>query len=301
MTNFTPMALVVCVLTMVLCSQRSSLGVETPENFSVTSVSFGSEFSSGDYNSDSTTRTAYMPLIVSWYSGDRFDVSAEIPFIYQSSSRVTTSLFQGATVTADVQSVARRGGPGGIVTPTGTGTSGGISPVTGDEPVAGGSSSVYGVGDIILRSGYVLLPESDTVPQIRASLFVKVPTASVSDGLGTGEFDFGGGADLSKWFGSMHLFGEALYTYQGSVAGFALKNYVSYSGVVGYQVTDSVQPMLILKGATAPSDYSDNLLEARGRLLWALAPTTTLDLFVAKGISASSPDYGGGAAIIYSF
>ncbi len=97
----------------------------------------------------------------------------------------------------------------------------------------------------------------------------------------------------------MHLAGEAIYTCQGKVDGFGLKNYLSYSGTVGYQVTQSLLPMLVIKGATAPTDYSGNLLEARGRVLLTLSPSTAIDLFISRGIS-SSPDYAGGGAVIYS-
>ena len=255
----------------------------------VASVSIGAEYSSGKYNTDSTTRAVYVPLIASWYPDERFDISVEVPYIYQSNSQVTTSIFQTNAATSNSKTLARRGGPGGGIT-TGTTSSTNNS-----------SSAVSGLGDIIVRAGYIMFFEKDYLPQVRTSLLVKTPTASVSDGLGTGEFDFGGGLDLNKWFGDLHLAGEALYNYQGKVDGFGLKNYVSYNGTVGYQVTRSIRPMLIIKGATAPSTYSDDLLEARVRLLWDLTSATTIDLFASRGISNSSPDYGGGIAAIYSF
>ena len=92
-----------------------------------------------------------------------------------------------------------------------------------------------------------------------------------------------------------------MYTYQGKVDGFGLKNYLSYSGTVGYQITHSILPMLIIKGATAPADSSGSLLEVRGRVLLTLSPSTAIDLFVSRGISKSSPDYAGGVAVIYSY
>jgi hypothetical protein len=262
-------------------------GAELSEKTPVASISIGGEYSSGSYNTGSPTRSFYLPLIVGWYPSERLDMSLELPFLYQSSSQVTTSIYQATAVPTTSQSVARRGGSGGT---DGSGGGGGS-----------GNPGVYGLGDIILRAGYVPLLESNSMPQIRTSLVVKTPTASVSDGLGTGEFDFGGGFDLSKWFGSLHLAGETLYTYQGKVSGFGLKNYFSYSGTVGYQLSQSIQPMIIIKGATAPSSNSDDLLEARGRLLWTLTPATAVDLFVSGGISKSSPDYAGGIAVIYSF
>jgi hypothetical protein len=99
----------------------------------------------------------------------------------------------------------------------------------------------------------------------------------------------------------MHLAGEGFYTYQGKVNGLGLKDYFSFTTLVGYQLTEKLQPMLLVKGATAPSSYSDGLLEARARVIWSLSGTTSLDLFVSHGIADSSPEYGGGLAAIYSF
>lgn len=277
-------------LMLFLISGGTSWSAEINEKQPTASISIGTEFNSGSYNTDSTIRSLYSPLIISYYPTERFDMNIELPFVYQSSSQViTTSLGQTATGTV----IVRGNGRGGMIT-TGGGT-------TTTSSSSSSSSDVSGLGDIILRAGYIQLFESSAIPQIRTSLFVKAPTASVSDGLGTGEFDFGGGFNLYKEFGDLRLSGEALYTYQGKVSGFGLKNYLSYTGTVGYQATDSIQPMLVVKGATAPSTYSDDLLEVRGRLLWNITKTTALDLFASRGISKSSPDYGGGFAVIYSF
>lgn len=295
MNHFTMMCLTAALFT--LFSGHNSWCDEYNARTPLGSVSFGTEFSSGDYNTGNTTRSIYLPLVITLLPSERFDVSVELPLVYQSSSAVTTSLFQTTAASTSSQTVARRGGPGGMTTTTGTstGTTGTVSGSTSD------STSVYGLGDIVGRIGYIPLFEDTYLPQVRTSAFVKTPTAPASKGLGTGEFDYGGGLDIFKWFGNIQLAGEAIYTFQGKVAGFGLKNYISYSGTVGYQVTDSIRPMLALKGATAPSLYSDDLLEVRGRLLLALDAMTNLDLFVSRGISGSSPDYGGGVAIIYSF
>ncbi|HIJ96124.1 MAG TPA: hypothetical protein HPP94_10410 [Desulfuromonadales bacterium] len=268
---------------------------DSAEKQPVASFSIGAEYASGRYNASSTTRSVYMPIIISWYPTARLDMSVELPYLYQSSSQVTSSLYQSGATSAASQTVARRGGPGGMITTTtATGT-------TISSSSSSGRTAVSGLGDIIVRAGYILFFESDRLPQLRSSVFVKTPTASTADGLGTGEFDFGGGFDLSKWFGDLHLAGELVYANQGLVDGFGLKNYLSYNGTIGYQLTGTLQPMLVVKGATAPSDYSDDLLEVRTRLLWNFVTTATLDLFASRGISASSPDYGAGIAVSYPF
>lgn len=282
-------------LMLLFFSMNASWSAEAPEKQPVASVSIGAEYSSGNYNTDSKINSIYVPLIVSWFPGNRLDLSIEVPFIYQNSSQVTTTLYQNSAVTSNPKTVVRRGGPGGNMA-TGNSTS-----TPGSSSGSGGSSAVSGLGDIVLRAGYILLLEQDYLPQVRSSLLIKAPTASTTDGLGTGEFDFGGGLDLNKWFGDIRLAGEVLFNYQGRVSGFELKNYVSYSGTIGYQLTRNIQPMLIIKGASAPSNYSNDLLEARGRLLWDLTTTTALDLFASHGMSDSSPDYVGGLTVIYSF
>lgn len=265
------------------CSSPASALSTTPDKPQTASISLGAEFASGKYGADTTIRSVYMPLIATWSPNDRFDIGIEVPFIYQSSSNVTTSLYNSSQAATAVNLTAK-GGPGGNSSASGS-----------------SGSSVSGLGDIIMRLGVIALLEGDKAPQLRPSLFVKFPTANKSDGLGTGEFDAGGGLEAAKWFGDLHLTGEALYTWQGKADGFGLKNYFSYTAGVGYQLTKNLEPMLVVKGATAPSSYSGSLLEARARVIWTINDTTSLDLYGSKGVADSSPDYGGGLSVIYSF
>lgn len=236
-----------------------------------------------------------MPLIVTWLPTDRIDVGVEIPFVYQNNSNVTTDLYRNSQVVAAAKTVAR-GGPGGSGGSTMQQQSG-----TGSGSSGSSDSAVSGIGDVILRFGVIALFEERWLPQLRPSLFVKFPTANSYDGLGTGEFDAGAGIEASKWFGDTYFLGEVLYNYQGKAEGFGLNNYVSYTLGAGYQLTANLKPMLMLKGASAPSTYSDALLEVRERVLWSFTGTTSLDVYLSQGISDSSPDYGGGIAVIYSF
>jgi len=276
------------------CPNPVSALSTTPDKPQTVSISLGAEFASGNYGTGSTTRSVYVPLIATWSPNERFDIGIEVPFIYQSSSNVTTSLFSTSQSTATATATAK-GGPGG--------NSGAILQQQAGNSSASGSSSsdVSGLGDIILRLGVIALFEGDKAPQLRPSLFVKFPTANTSDGLGTGEFDIGAGVDATKWFGNLHLIGEGFYTWQGRADGFGLNNYFSYTAGVGYQLTKSVEPMLLVKGATPPSASSGALLEARARVIWSLSDTTSLDLYGSGGIADSSPDYGGGLSVIYSF
>jgi hypothetical protein len=245
-------------------------------------VSVGAEYASGEAGDGTTTRSTYIPLVVTWFPAPWLDLGVEVPYLVQSGPSGTTRLY--ATHQGTMAKVVAGRGPG-----MGMGSGG------------GGENTQSGLGDIILRLGVIALPEGESIPQLRPSLYVKCPTASKSSGLGTGEFDAGAGVEAIKWLGSTVLTGEALYNYQGKVSGYGLNNFISYTAGAGYQFNGGVQPMLLLKGSTAPSDSSGQLLEARARLYWPLTRSTALDIFVSRGLVASSPDFGGGLAVQYGF
>lgn len=282
------------LLTAMWAEPLFALGT-TPDKPQNASISLGAEYASGKYGTDKTTRSMYLPLIATWSPNERVDMGIEIPFLYQNNANVTTDLYRKN----QQSTTAAKGGPtgaNGAFLQQGSGGPGG-STASGDASDA----SVSGLGDIIVRLGAIALQEGVRAPRIRSSLFIKLPTANSSDGLGTGEFDAGIGVDLTKWYNDLHLLGEGVYVWQGRAAGFGLKNYFSYTAAVGYQLTADLEPMVMVTGATAPSDYSSELLELRVRLIWSLTGATTLDLFGSCGIADSSPDYGGGIALIYSF
>ena len=143
--------------------------------------------------------------------------------------------------------------------------------------------------------------EGESMPQLRPSLFVKCPTADKNANIGTGEFDMGLGLEASKWFGKINLMGELFYVYQGKADGWGLKNYLGYKAGVGYQLTDDIRPRLLVKGDSGSTDYGEVLFEARAQVVWSFSKTTALDLFVARGFTDSSPDFGSGISVVYTF
>lgn len=251
------------------------------------SAGLGFEFASGKYGTDVTTDSVYMPLTATVYPTARLDVSLEIPYVYQSSSAANVGIFRGSQgQTMGMQDI-------------GVGTAGtGSGMMT--SPTAGGTHNTQsGLGDVVASAGYVLIPESKLMPQIRPSIFVKFPTADKA--LGTGEIDEGFAVALSKWLGDWYSFAEVGYTIQGASATLPLKDYLSYRAGTGYQVTDKLRPMLILKGATSPAESTTDLLEARLRLIYQASKRTVIEGYLARGLATSSPDYGAGLAIFYDF
>ena len=84
------------------------------------SISLGTEFASGDYGTNTTTESVYVPLIVTWFPTERIDIGIEVPYIYQNNSNVTTTIYQGNQTTTVAKVVSKLGGPGGSKANVGT-------------------------------------------------------------------------------------------------------------------------------------------------------------------------------------
>ncbi len=254
------------------------------------SVSQGFEFSSGKYGTDTRTDTIFAPFTVMASPTDRLGLSLEIPLVYQSNGNVVSSLGRGGMQASNstMLSSAKVSGMSG----SGSGMS---------SSSASTNQSEGGLGDITLRLGYVLVPEKESIPQIRPMVFVKFPTADKNKSLGTGEFDEGLAVEVSKWFGNWNPFAEAGYTIQGRSAQLALKNYVTYNAGAGYQVTERFRPILLLKGASPPADGTSSLLEVRLKLDYQATNHTGIEAYISKGVTTNSPDYGTGLAVFFDF
>jgi hypothetical protein len=163
------------------------------------------------------------------------------------------------------------------------------------------SSSQSGIGDVSIEAGYIALREGKFSPQVKALLYIQFPTADEDKGLGTGEFTEGVGLELSKWFDDRYTYAESKYNFQGSSSELALKDFVSYEGGVAYQVTDRFRPAVLVKGATAPSDYSSSLAEARLKADYRLTGRASIEGYLTAGLTGDSSDFGAGISVFYDF
>jgi hypothetical protein len=254
------------------------------------SISQGFEFSSGKYGTDTRTDSIYAPFTVMDIPTDRLGLSLEIPFVYQSNGNVVSSIARGG-MQGNKTTMLPAVGMGGM-----PGSGSGMSPSS-----ASTNQSESGIGDIILRGGYILVPEKDSMPQVRPTVFVKFPTADKNKSLGTGEFDEGFAVEVSKWLGKWNPFAEAGYTVQGKSTQLPLKNYMIYNAGIGYQAAENFRPILLIKGATSPAVGASSLLEVRLKLKYQATNHTGIEGYVAKGITTNSPDYGTGLAVYYDF
>ena len=238
------------------------------------------DFASGDYGTGITSDTATTSLIVGHYPTDRLDIELTIPYLYQTGSSTTSGGI-------------RFGVPRGEEVTMGPPQFGSDARETED--------SRQGLGDLLLSVGYILLPESAATPQVRTTAFVKFPTADETEGLGTGEYDFGGGVTLAKWIDRVYLFGGATAVFPGEGAGLGLKDFQTYEAGAGRLIGEKLLPSVSLWGATAPSAESSSLLEARAKLSYQLSASTGLLGYLAAGLADNSPDYAAGGSLFFNF
>jgi hypothetical protein len=247
----------------------------------------GFEFATGTYGTDQTTNSYSIPLTIRYDPTERFSLELVVPYVF---------LSNGSTSSAGM---FRFGNGRAGSSANGFGSNG--NGQTGAGQTSTDSRSQSGVGDVSLKAGYVVWPEGASSPQIKPLLYVQFPTADKDKGLGSGVFSGGGGLEITKWFGGWHTYAEGLYVFQETAAELSLKNYVSYEAGVGFQVTDRFRPTILLMGATAPSDYSSSLAEARIKASYRLTGRASLEGYLGAGLTSQSSDFGAGIAFFYEF
>jgi len=273
-----PVLLTTYLLALPTCGFATSLidqSEPTPLNLS---LGLGLQFESGDYGTGDTLEAWKVPLLVEWAPQERLLLALEIPFLYQSRT--------GATVLV-----------GGTPTPVRRGS--GMMSGTGSTSVSGSDSSVSGLGDITLTASFTLLREQEATPRILAHLYAKLPTADEQEGLGTGEFDWGGGLGIGKRFGDWSTYAEALYIEPGTSELYAPDGYWEWLASLSYRATAHLRPGLSISGGTAPFAGTEDPLELKARLTGLSGELTSYSLYVVRGLSDASPDWGLGCSIYF--
>jgi hypothetical protein len=238
------------------------------------SAGLGMNFATGDYGTDSTTDSLRVPFTLDYFPTERLDFELVIPYLYQSNSN--TILAGGTRFPFERH--------------------GGMRQTSFDT-----SDSQSGLGDISLTAGYLLLTRSETLPSVRALLYLKFPTADEDEGLGTGEFDIGAGIGAAKWFGLWYTFAEGRYILQGSNSDLGLKDYGTLEGKLGYRMTERFLPTISLWWSTPPADDASDLVEARLNGTYWITDDVFLEGYLGKGLSDETADFGAGLAVFYRF
>lgn len=208
------------------------------------------------------------------YSSKNFTLAATIPLIYQTTPYVSYT--------------------GVGVLPSGGTESSAVNQRQGGEPVLIPEVieyKQYGLGDPVIMAGLMLVQEGRAMPAVRLSGQIKVPLANVSQGFGTGEWDYSAGVGLSKRIGRSFLFADVNYWILGDLPELELQSAWSYAVSFGHAFSGGKYAFMasyygiteVIAGVAPPASLGLGLSVRVGR-------GSSLMLNAAFGTSEASPD-----------
>lgn len=207
------------------------------------------QYATGSYIFAERTHSVYLANGLTLSHG-RVQASVSVPIIYQSSPWVSYSGVGGVPSGGPQQGAVGRG-PGPYDDRGGRRSDRDIVVLPDTATYAD-----VGIGDPSLRADLTLRRGLNGGPSIRLAGSVKAPTADVDRGFGTGAWDGGLGAAISKRIRSWFLFGEAMHWWIGDMQEVILQNSVAYSLSLGRSLSNGRVGLL-----ASLSGYTDALVE----------------------------------------
>lgn len=256
-------------------------------------VGFSPRYSSGNFGTNTTSTFLYVPISVRRLFRDG-DVGVVIPFVTATTDGVAT-LVGGQPTQTLPESCFSNSGQG--------------KPEDRPECQAlfsGGAQSKKvtnsGLGDIVLRGRYYVLQERDYLPLIAITGRLKIPTASASQGLGTGKMDEGIGAELSKSLGEKWLtFLDGGFNVIGRPDGLNLRNQWWYDVGAGYYWTNNLFTSVYFEEYRSLVSGSQNIRDVFFGANYRASDAWRYNAGVTVGVSNGAPDYAFSLGTSYRF
>ena len=234
------------------------------------------QLSTGDYVFARSTTSLYLSNGLAIAKG-RFRWSLSIPVVLQDAGWVQYS-GGGLVATGGMHDEAGVGGRGGM----------------GDgmmSPQSEAAHAEIGIGDPVARAEAELLPGEGGIPSIRVVATAKAPVASVNQGFGTGEWDYGGGIALASVVRGTFIFADATYWRLGDSPSLELRDAVWYGAAVGRPLSGGrVALVASFSGSTRLLDGVAAPVQAGAGVSYRWLSGRTLSVFAAVGMTASAPD-----------
>lgn len=226
--------------------------------------SAGAEYTNGDYGAAIDTAMLQIPFTLG-YTDEQYAWSVTVPFVQISGSEDV--VFSGTT----------------------------HSPKFTTTTTSTVKQTNSGLGDIILSGTYQLTNETKVSPWFALTGKIKLGTADEKKRLGTGENDYAAQVEVAK---------KALHGYLGykiigdtSTVNF---NDVSYGAVgITFPVNKKWTSVAELYTEQAAVSGVDNVQELSLSLSKSLRDKKRMSVYIVKGFTNSSPEWGAGVTLSY--
>ncbi len=224
----------------------------------------GLDYERGDYGTEAEIEKRSVPVALSVAKG-RLRASAQVSWVH---------------LTAPANVVAPSG-PLGL-------------PILVDPTRPDTVNTREGLGDLHVSAAYDL-----PIAGISASVGtgVKVPTASVDKGLGTGKADYSVRADLAKPLGNVTPFAGVAYTIAGDPERFDLRNSVSAQAGASLRLAGSTTAHLGYAFAQSQVARGTDDQRIVGGLNTGVGKKLSLGFYGSSGLSDGAPDLGAGITL----
>jgi hypothetical protein len=234
------------------------------------SFTTGAEYTRGDYGTTIDTSQWYIPFKFG-YTTDQYALSVTIPYVRISGSEEVLSM-SGSTH---------------------------ISPMlsTTSTTMSTNERTDSGLGDVLLSGTYQLQAETKADPWIAVTGKIKLGTASEDKNLGTGENDYAAQLELAQ----QALSGYVGYKIVGDTTETDFDNVFYGAAGVSFPAGKEWKAMVEYYAEQAALAGADNLSEVSLTLSKPLSDKRKLSLYMIKGLSDGSPDWGMGVNLQYLF
>jgi hypothetical protein len=257
------------------------------------------QYSSGEYvfTEPTHTWTLYNSLGL---RSERLRFSVGLPLVLQNTSAVTyvggVALPTGGP---DYRNVRDR--ESGESVPMGSGGHGSgqhdgrnsdvLFALAAGDSVVGPGSYVFNVADPSVSGAATVYQGWGMLRSVELTVAAKVPVQSLDSGIGTGEWDYGGGLAVTLGVGRVLFFGDASYWQYGDLPELELLDGMSYAAGVGVPVGERVSVMAAYSHTQQIIETVDPYTSLTVMGSRRVGATGALNAGLGMGLSEASPDF----------
>lgn len=223
-------------------------------------VSLSTHYSSGSYGGKGDVRIVYVP-IVARLEVDAWTFKAVVPWLRISG---------GSTVVE---------GPGG--------------------PVETRNGTSSGLGDLLLEGSWTLDPLFSLAPFVEIGARLKLPTASESEGLGTGKFDVTPEVEVTRLYGRWTPSLSVGFRVLGDGSNTTYRDGFLASAGLTCRLWDVLEPGAFVYWKQSATRGNQDSVEVLPVLRVDVSERWSVDAYASAGFTNSSPDAGVGILLRY--